>query len=117
MPPLNAWLWPPQILTLRTERSWKALAERINRTHQARQWGPWRMVVVWYAEHRWAAHPPPRPLPLPLPQDFAAHAHDVELAVLPRLAADMRAEELRAAGVLLQQQKQAASLAPQVQEP
>lgn len=47
-------------------------------------------------------------------QDWAAHMHDVEVAVLPRLAADLTPEELVSSALLFHQHKQTASLAPQI---
>lgn len=67
-----------EMLTLRRERDWPALAQRMDMTHK----------------------------------DYATHVHDVEVDVLPRLAATLRPDELASSGLLFSQQKQTASLAP-----
>ncbi|PSC69944.1 hypothetical protein C2E20_6580 [Micractinium conductrix] len=69
-----------EMLTLRRERDWVALAGRVNLVHK----------------------------------DYAAHIHELEVGVLPRLAADVTQEELVSTGLLLQQQQITASLVPEI---
>lgn len=101
-------LWPPllpraQMLTLRRERDWPALAQRINTTHKV----PVHTLEQLAAAAGWRVCAPgcrvlgaaccrqdgagSSPMhgctrSWRCPQDYATHVHDVEVDVLPRLA-------------------------------
>ncbi|KAL4420250.1 hypothetical protein ABPG77_003429 [Micractinium sp. CCAP 211/92] len=126
-----------EMLTFRREHNWPALAERVNLMHKA---SPLGWIMLWCAclqsstkatvdaAQRICAHCPFQPLSRghgctdpyisqglssSVVQDYASYVHDVEVTVLPRLAADMAPEELVSSALLFQQHKQTASLVPQ----